>query len=389
MRSRMKVAVAATVVVACSVLTLAPAGAQSSNEKPKATDIGITANEIHVAVLADVDTALSPGLFQGAVDGAQAAAKYLNSKAGGGGVAGRKLVVDFLDTKLNPTESRNAIIKACQNDFAMVGSAMVFVTNVEDEVACTDQSGAATGLPDMPGFTVGITQSCSPVAFPVNPPQLDCATKDQDPQTYRTSDAPAKYLRKKTGKELHGAYLYSPDTKDAERGSRIGIDAFVEGGIKADQQTGIGGAQPQSAYTPVVAKMKQDGSNFGATFTTDASMISLRSEAQLQGVGGDAVWYCGCYSKDDAANAALDGTFVSLSYLPVEEASTNPMLKNFVKYVGADHIDQFGYYRVGVDHRVRRRREGGRGEERGQRAHPEGVPRRRHPDAERSSTRVG
>jgi hypothetical protein len=159
MRTRMKVAVAAAVVVAFSVLTLAPSGAQSSSEKPKATDVGITANEIHIAVLADVDTSFSPGLFQGAVDGAKGAAKYLNSKAGGGGVAGRKVVVDFIDTKLNPTESRNAIITACQNDFAMVGSAMVFVTNVEDEVNCKDQAGAATGLPDLPAFTVGVNQA--------------------------------------------------------------------------------------------------------------------------------------------------------------------------------------------------------------------------------------
>ena len=33
------------------------------------------------------------------------AAKYLNSQAGGGGVAGRELVVDFIDSKLNPTTS--------------------------------------------------------------------------------------------------------------------------------------------------------------------------------------------------------------------------------------------------------------------------------------------
>jgi len=91
------------VVVAFSLLTLAPSGAQSSSEKPKATDVGITANEIHIAVLADVDTSFSPGLFQGAVDGAKGAARYLNSKAGGGGVAGRKVVVDFIDTNMNPT----------------------------------------------------------------------------------------------------------------------------------------------------------------------------------------------------------------------------------------------------------------------------------------------
>jgi ABC-type branched-subunit amino acid transport system substrate-binding protein len=319
-----------------------PAAAQSSNDKPKATDVGITASEIHIAVIADVDTSIQPGLFQGAVDGVKGAAAYLNSKAGGGGVAGRKLVVDFIDSKLNPTTSRNAIITACQNDFATIGTSVVFLSNVEDAVNCKDQSGAATGLPDLPAFTVGINQSCSPVSFPLNPPQLDCATKDASPQTYRGSRGPSDYLLKKFGK-LHGAFVYGSDSKDAVRGARAIFDAENAAGIKTDQLVGLPGASPQSAYTPLAAKMKQDGSNYG-TSTSDNAMILLRSEAQLQGVSPDVVWSCGCYSKNDAASAALDGTWVNLLYLPLEEASSNPTLNAFRKYVGPAKADQFAVY---------------------------------------------
>src|SRR6478752_9551213 len=87
------------VVVSLSLLAAVPAIAQSG-EKPKASDVGVTAKEIHVATIADVDNPLAPNLFKGAKVGAEAAAKYLNSKAGGGGIAGRKIVVDFLDSKL-------------------------------------------------------------------------------------------------------------------------------------------------------------------------------------------------------------------------------------------------------------------------------------------------
>jgi hypothetical protein len=330
-------------VIAFSAVTLAPSGAQSSNEKPKATDVGVSATEIRIAVLADVDTPLAPGLFKGAVDGVRAAAKYLNSTAGGGGIAGRKVVVDFIDSKLNPTATRNGIITACQQDFAMVGSALAFATNVDDEVTCKDQAGDATGLPDLPAFAVSVTQSCSPVAFPVTPTELDCATKEQSPQTYRSANGSTKYLIKKVGKALHGAFLFGSGTKDGVRGSRVVNDGNIAAGIKADQQVGVGGSQPQSAYTPIVNKMKQDGSNFG-TAATDTSMILLRSEAQLQGLGSDVVWYCGCYSPADAANPVLDGTWVDLIYLPVEEASSNPMLKTFLQYVGRDHADQFAVY---------------------------------------------
>ena len=121
--------------------------AQSSGAAPKATDIGVTATQIKIAVEADVDNPFVPGLFQGVVDGVQSAAKYLNSKEGGGGIGGRKLVVDFIDSKLNGNTARDGVITACQNDFAMVGTAALFLPTVEDQINCTDKAGAATGLP--------------------------------------------------------------------------------------------------------------------------------------------------------------------------------------------------------------------------------------------------
>ena len=99
---------AAIVVGLAGVSTTA--GAQSSDEKPKATDVGITDKEIHIAVVADVDTPLAPNLFKASKDAMEGVAKYLNSKAGGGGLAGRKVVVDFYDSKLNPNETTNAMI---------------------------------------------------------------------------------------------------------------------------------------------------------------------------------------------------------------------------------------------------------------------------------------
>ena len=108
-------------LVSLAALGAGPATAQSSSEKPQATEVGVTASEIHIAVVADVDNPFAPGLFKGAVDGVKAGAAYLNSKAGGGGLAGRKVVVDFYDSKLNGNESRNATIQGCQNDYALVG----------------------------------------------------------------------------------------------------------------------------------------------------------------------------------------------------------------------------------------------------------------------------
>jgi len=98
MSKRWFVSVVGVVVAAGSISAPVTASAASdSSEKPTATEIGVTATEIRIAIIADVDNPIVPGVFQGSVDGVRGAAKYLNSKAGGGGVAGRKLVVDFID----------------------------------------------------------------------------------------------------------------------------------------------------------------------------------------------------------------------------------------------------------------------------------------------------
>jgi hypothetical protein len=91
--------------------------------------------------------------------------------------------------------------------------------------------------------------------------------------------------------------------------------------------------------------MKSDGSNYALNFLAVNSEVELRSEAQLQGLTDpNIVWWCteACYDKVATQNAnVMNGMYVTLGYLPFEEASSNPMLKNFVKYVGKDKIDGF------------------------------------------------
>jgi len=340
--------VAGIAVVVLAAVGTTAATAQSTKDAPKATEIGVTATEIHIAVIADVDNPFAPGLFQGAVDGVKGAAKYINSKAGGGGLAGRKLVVDFIDSHLNANDSRNGVITACQQDFSMVGNFVLFLSNVDDEVKCKDQAGATTGIPDLASVTTGVPQSCSPVAFPVSPPALVCSTKDQSPQTYNGNQFEAKYLLKTHKNNLHGAMIFGNDTKDAQRGGQVLIATEVQAGIKADQTLGISGRSPQSAYTPIVNKMKTDGSNYAYSGSSAQSNILLRSEAQLQGLTDPNIaWVCtiACYDKAVKAQASvMEGQYVPLTFLPFEEASTNRTLAAFLKYVGPANANGFATY---------------------------------------------
>ena len=343
MKREWKVVVIVTVLLA-SAIGVAPAVAQSDTAKPQATEVGVSPTEIHIATIADVDTPLAPGLFEGAKYGALGAARYLNSKAGGGGIAGRKVVVDFLDSQLNANQSRNSVITACQDDFAMVGNAVLFLTSADDITGCVDKAGVNTGLPDMPSFTAGVVESCAPTTFGVNPPQLHCDTATKSPQVYTSSKAGAPYFVKKYGKDkLHGALLFGNDTKDAERGSRALLDSFLSTGIKADQYKGFASTTTQSGYTGVVAQMKADQSNIVDNLTVSPEL--LRSEMQLQGMNlDDVVYQCGCYGEKYRTNPVLDGVYIWGYTLPLEEASSNAMLKTFLKYVPRDKADGFAEY---------------------------------------------
>jgi hypothetical protein len=331
--------------------TALTAGAQSKDEAPKATEVGITDKEIHVAVIADVDNPIVPNLFKGSKDAVEGAAKFLNSKAGGGGLAGRKVVVDFYDSKLNANATTNAEIQACENDVAVVGTSAVSLASVDEMRNCKDSTGAVTGLPDIPFVSTNLSQQCSDQSFPMAPPQVICSTASQHPQTFQPNVGRGYYYKQKFGKDLHGIYIFGSDSKSARDSSYAsGIGQLRAVCCKSDQDFDISGFAPQSAYTPVVQEMKNAGSNYGQA-TQGPQQILLRKEATLQGLTDVKVWDCttGCYSKAFLKDGGsdVDAQFVDTLYLPflsTAEQKANPMLKNFVKYTGADKADGFGVY---------------------------------------------
>ena len=339
MKRTMVVLTALVFTLVVSVATAVPAvGATAA----AGTDVGVTKDNIRIAVVADVDNPFKPGLFQGTVDGVKAAVKDINAH---GGVAGRKLQVDFIDSKLNATTTRNAIITACGQDFALVGTSAAFLTNVEDEVGCKDKVGKATGLPDLAGFVTGV-QQCSPVAYPVNPSLLDCATKDQHPQTYYGSSGASRWYKQQIKGSPHGVYVATNDSAVAQRAQDLLFEFPKSIGMKEDQHPYVSSTAPQSAYTPMVQKLKADKSNFVYAPGGDG-LIALRQEAQLQGIDESSImWLCNsCYNSQlPKQGAIVDGTYQGLGFLPFEEAKANKNLATLVKNVGSGQLDQFAVY---------------------------------------------
>jgi ABC-type branched-subunit amino acid transport system substrate-binding protein len=328
----MSAALAVAIVCGAMAVAAVPAGAQRS--KPKADDVGITDSQIRLAVIADVDTPVQPGLFQKSVDAMKAWAKVVNQQ---GGIAGRKLVIDFIDSKLNPNATRNAIISACANDFAMVGGEALFLNNVDDMVACKNKAGQAIGIPDTPGNALDNTEGCSPVTFLVNGLGSYCTTKDQHPQTYTVQQGDYLYYLKKY-KDLHGVWTIPGDLKATKNAVIPTAQAGVNLGIKKDGQGfyDVFSQDPQSAMTPIVQAIKQNNSTFAKNGGN--KMADLRKEATLQGATSVKVWACNqaCYDTllVQQGGADVNDTQILLSTIPFySEYKSNPTLKKLVAAV--------------------------------------------------------
>jgi hypothetical protein len=129
-------------------------------------------------------------------------AKYINAT---GGLAGRKLVVDFYDSDVNPAQTREAEIQACQNDVAMVGTSAALLNTIEEMRDCPDSTGAITGLPDIPFYTGSIDHQCSSESFPIAPSALICSTKDQHPQTYQANVGRGRWYERSSARTCTGS----------------------------------------------------------------------------------------------------------------------------------------------------------------------------------------
>ncbi len=326
-------------VAALVAIGVRPAGAQAGAPRQ---EVGISATEIRVGVIADVGNPVSPGLEQGPVDAVEGFARYVNAS---GGIAGRQLVVDVYDSKANPNETRNSIIAACMRDFALVGTAANFVNNVDDLVGCPDSTGRPTGLPDIPVVTTDVVHKCSPVSFPVIAPELDCSTKSEPLQTYRTRQGSTLWLLQHVSRDLHGIFPLPADLQSTKNTVLASDRATESLGIKSDGELDISAVAPQSAYTPLIQVMKTKHSNYARVGIGYTAVVELLREAKLQGLQGVKAWDCplSCYTPQFLVQggAAVEGTYVTIFFLPFSEQGYNAELARFLRYTGTAHADTF------------------------------------------------
>jgi ABC-type branched-subunit amino acid transport system substrate-binding protein len=339
---RYVVLVAALAMLGASLVATS-AGARPQQNQP-ASEIGVTADTIRIAVIADVDNAARPGLFQGSVDGIRASAKFINDS--GGLAGGRRIQVDFIDSKLSADEARNALVRACQEDFAIVGTTALFMNNIEPMTSCPDQAGRITGLPDVPVLQTEIAHQCSQTSFAVIVVGLDCATKDAAEKEVTVRAGTAKYYTKRN-KDLHGVFTLAGDLRSTTNAALPLIAMYKSFGVKSDGEFKVSGLSPQAAYTPIVQEIKAKNSTYVLNNVDYKANVLLRKEAQVQGVTSVKVWDCAlqCYDRRtiEEGGDAVEGQYVSLFIVPFEEAKQNKSVNNYLKNLeDREKADGFG-----------------------------------------------
>ena len=289
------------------------ADGERSDSDLEATGPGVTATEIRVGVVADVDNPVRPGLFQVAMDGVQAWAAKVNAD---GGLAGRKVVVDELDSRLNPQEYRNAVTTACEKDLVLLGSMAIFDNAVEGLEEC--------GLPDIPANATSTEHREAPTSFSVNPQTAGSV-----------GVGPWRWYLENIEDCCRSAVLI-PNQPVARESTIAGVNAANEIGFEPVYDLEIGGEELN--FTPIVLEFKSRGANYVRNGLDYVSTVRMRREAQVQGVNdGILVWDCGvlCYTPDliTEGGDAVEGQYVAVSHVPIEEADAVPAMQAYRKYV--------------------------------------------------------
>jgi ABC-type branched-subunit amino acid transport system substrate-binding protein len=314
------------------------AGSQAASPAGTApgSDVGLTATTIRVGLIADVNTPVEPGLFQKSVNAVKAWADIVNA---GGGLAGRKVTVDFCDSKLDPNATANCVIQACQNDFALVGTSADALQNISDIDGCKNAAGKAIGIPDLAAFAFP-PLSCDPDTYLVSGLGTYCATAKQNPQTYTVPVGDTRYFTSQF-KNLHGIWLYDSDVPTFKITQTPVFQAESNLGVKKDGAGfyALSGEAPQTALTPFMQVLKTSGATFAYDDVTPSSMVLVRREAQLQGVSSVKVWECnsGCYDPSfyQQGGAAVNGTYALMVNLPyLSDYQANPALNKLVTQLG-------------------------------------------------------
>lgn len=274
-----------------------------------ATDVGITATEIRIGVIADL-TGVVPGLFKAAPEAVKAYAAMVNDN---GGIHGRQLVVTEYDTGTSDNGNRLAYEKACGEAFASVGSESAFDTGGYEAVA-------ECGFPDLAGFTTD--------------PEVD---KLEFVLPRSSEDwlglGSGRWLAEQFPDAVKNAVSIYGQQAAAERGAKRTVEARSTVGWNYIYELSV--SPLESNYTPHVLEMRNRGVQ-AFNITVDQNNIvrlmkALR-EQSYEVIVADAGGQAYQQSFLDAAGPAANGAYIALDHAPLEERDL-PAMDEYITWL--------------------------------------------------------
>lgn len=273
-----------------------------------ATDVGVTATEITIAVLTD-RTGPVPGIFEPSVRATQAWANYINSQ---GGIFGRKVKVIPIDSKTSAADNRAGALQACKQAFAVVGSMSAY-----------DDGGASAlsecGIPDISATVVNVPRDECSTCFPAFPNLRHYVLGSKKLLADQNPDAP------KTAAMiwLNASVASYNARKNMAAARTIGYNFVYEKQVEV--------VEPN--YTPYVVDMKNRNVQYVSMVGDNNSIARMLKAFKSQNFVPkvrefDTVIYDPKFLAQ--AGDAAEGTYTSITMTPLEEANSNPEYKLYL-----------------------------------------------------------
>lgn len=279
--------------------TSATGGTKAASCAGFANQTGITDDTITIANASDISGPV-PGLFTSAQDAVQAYVAYFNATSD---ICGRKLKLLALDSKEDAGADQQAYATACAQAFAAVGSNSIF-----------DSGGASTAenckIPDIRSASLTDARNKCSVCLATQASKVNlipAATLDY-------------FLRTNKPATQHVAALYinAGGTPGIMKSYVAAVEKY---GYKVDYVSGID--VTEFNYAPYVQQMKDKGIRYVSFLGADSQVVRMAQAMQQQNFTPDIFTaaqpqYGASFPK--TGGTAVDGTYVSVSHRPFENA---------------------------------------------------------------------
>jgi hypothetical protein len=288
-----------------------------------ATDVGVTSTSITVANVSDVTGAV-PGLFEDARFAVQAYAKYFNARYPGG-IYGRHLAVEALDSQLDSGAARSASIQACNDSFAGVGSISAFDQGAAPVIAACKSKGGP--YPDLRGLATTDQMKAVANAFPMNA----AGTGDQ------RSFGQYGWLASAFPDAIKKAVIVYSDGEVTRQNAKQDKEATtnIYGFNWIDE---IPVATTETNYAPAAQQIKSDGAayvTFVGAYQQAASLAKAMAQFQFkpQVYMPTVTAYTPNFLAQSGATVEGGNVFLAMPTSLLEERASNPELQLYAQWL--------------------------------------------------------